>query len=197
MTCSTRWAFADDPPAYHPLPRRPPLDFIRRTTAFKSLDLFLSEFRLLSIALYSPPLKRSAYGWFPHLLYHTAMFVFHLIVFDLSTYPLFHLDPEGLGYPFGRTTDYDAGVDALARRFGVSRAVVRAGLTFNVGWGCYAAMAINAHLFATMGMVTGLWCGEEWPGTMNKPFLATSLSEFWGRRYHQVSTGKDGELEMR
>jgi hypothetical protein len=114
MTCSTRWAFADDPPAYHPLPRRPPLDFIRRTTAFKSLDLFLNEFRLLSIAPYSPPLKRSAYGWFPHVLYHTGLFVFHLIVFDLATYPLFHLDPEGLGYPFGRTTDYHARVDALA-----------------------------------------------------------------------------------
>jgi hypothetical protein len=124
------------------------------------------------------------------------LFVFHLIVFDLATYPLFHLDPEGLGYPFGRTTDYHARVDALARRFGVPQAVVRAGLTINVGCGVYAAMGLTAHMFASMAMVTGLWCGEELPGTMNKPFLATSLSEFWGRRYHQVSTSMDGTLDI-
>lgn len=196
MTCSTRWAFADGPPAYHPLPRRPPLDIIRRTTAFKSIDLLFNEFRLLSIAPYSPPLKRSAYGWFPHLLYHISMFIFHLIIFDLSTYPLFYLDPDGIGHPFGKHADYNATVEGLAASFGVPRVVVKAGLTFNLGWATYVAMAATVHLLAVLGMATGVWCGEEWPRTMRNPFLATSLCEFWGRRYHQVSATRSQRIEF-
>jgi hypothetical protein len=183
---ATRWAFAEGPPQYQPLPRKAPLNFIRQTTAFKALDLPLNEFRLLSIAPYSLPLKRSRHGYFLTLLYHLAMFTLHMIMFDLFTAPVYYLDPHGIGEPHGKGRDYQASLTRIAIKTGVRPGVVKVGLSALLGINVYNGMATTWHIAAIVGIGSGIYTGEEFPKYMNKPWLATSLSEFWSKRYHQV-----------
>jgi hypothetical protein len=62
-----------------------------------------------------------------------------------------------------------------------------------MGWMmCYAAtgfcgMQAGQEMAKVMGVASGIWAKEEWPDLMDRPYLATSMIEFWGKRYHQVS----------
>jgi len=43
------------------------------------------------------------------------------------------------------------------------------------------------HLFALLGVGSGVWIDEEWPEFMDEPWKADSVNDLWGKRYHQVS----------
>jgi hypothetical protein len=47
------------------------------------------------------------------------------------------------------------------------------------------------HISAILGIGSGVWVDEEWVELMDRPWKATSLSELWGKRYHQVSDASD------
>lgn len=55
-----------------------------------------------------------------------------------------------------------------------------------LGMAMFNGTAAIWHLYALLSIASGLYTSEEWPRLFHKPYLATSLSELWGKRYHQL-----------
>jgi hypothetical protein len=53
-----------------------------------------------------------------------------------------------------------------------------------------AGLAMPYHLMAVLFIAIGYNTDEEWPDFHHGWWKARSLNEFWGKRYHQVSTRK-------
>ncbi|ORY35824.1 hypothetical protein BCR39DRAFT_35392 [Naematelia encephala] len=186
---ATRWAFSRSPPSLYPLPHPPPFPparFLRRTTLFKSIDLLCNENRLINISPYSPPLKSSNISWFRYTTYHICMFSVHFLIYDMTTLPLALLAPDGVGDTFGGGGDYELFLGEMRHKYGVPELLSRMIWTLELGFTVYNGMAVMYHGFAMFSIGSGVWCGEEWPKLMDKPWLSTSLSELWGKRWHQT-----------
>jgi hypothetical protein len=64
--------------------------------------------------------------------------------------------------------------------------VVWAWMALAVGGATRVAMMATFHLFALVGVGSGIWIDEEWPEFMDEPWKSDSLNDLWGKRYHQV-----------
>ena len=42
------------------------------------------------------------------------------------------------------------------------------------------------HALALLLIGSGLYTDQDFPELFNKPFLATTMTDLWGRRYHQL-----------
>lgn len=64
---------------------------------------------------------------------------------------------------------------------------MQVGATACLGLVTYHGIGSMWHISAILGIGSGVWVDEEWVELMDRPWMASSLSELWGTRYHQVS----------
>lgn len=182
-----RYALTSKSPTFHRLPREPPLGFLRRNRFFTALNVIVSDYRHVNMPP-NPPLKPGR-GYLRSVLSHFAGLVLQITLMDLLLYPGYILDPTGLGSPNTPTTP----LDLVGFCFRPERSIA-AGLGLWVwfavalGLGIVCATMGCYHLFALIGIGSGVYLDEEWPRFMNQPWKAQSLNELWGKRYHQVSS---------
>lgn len=111
---------------------------------------------------------------------------------DLVLYPGYMIDPDGLGSPTRLSLAGDASV-SLPAFCSSSTTSYLAGVGCWVWFAVAVALAVlfamigTYHLFAFLGIASGLYVDEEWPPFMDRPSVADSLNDLWGKRYHQVS----------
>ncbi|RSH85604.1 hypothetical protein EHS25_003743 [Saitozyma podzolica] len=191
---ATRYAFTTLPPVPHPLPRQPPFPRLRSTTAFRALDLLLNEYRHINLAS-SSPLQPSLRTYRQSLLYHLRCAVFHLLLIDLFSYPFFRVAPNTIGSPFHVGGEYYPIRADIAGALGVPELVVQIGATACLGLVTYHGIGSMWHISAILGIGSGVWVDEEWVELMDRPWMATSLSELWGKRYHQLMRVR-GAMDM-
>jgi hypothetical protein len=146
---------------------------LRKTTAFKALNLLFDSYRHTSLndppqpitGTPTPPITSQSSAILHHLLY----LVIHKILFDVFTLPTDHLIPLlhpvlGLSAPLGRVLW--GAIYMLASWCGVCQL-----------W----------HLFMFLGLVTGIYgyddCDQK-RKLMDKPWKADSVNDFWGKRWH-------------
>lgn len=123
------------------------------------------------------------------MAYHLWNVIFHLIALDLVTYAPYYLEPNGIG-AFRRVGgDYHLAIDKAALVFGLPKSVVQMGSAVILIRAIYDGILVAWHVNAFLGIGSGVWLPEEWPALMDRPWLASSVSEFWGKRYHKVSSG--------
>jgi len=163
---------------------------MRDNSIFKTFNLLASEFRHINIPP-NPPLPQrskagaSGRGYFSSITYHATNMIFHVTLMDLILYPAYLLDPTGLASPHpGGGGD----IMAFCEQHGYERYwwLVWAWLAFAVGAGTGVATMGTYHMFALIGVGSGIWIDEEWPRFMDQPWRADSLNDLWGKRYHQV-----------
>lgn len=184
-----RYTLTDTPPSFHPLPRRPPLHFLRSNRFFRAFNTIASDYRHVNMPP-NPPLSKGR-GYLHSVIYHLIGFLFHTSMMDITLYPAFMVDPTGLGStgPTGRREVVSLqGFCAVSGRWGRA-----------LGFGCWFwfafavavatifAMMGTYHLFALIGVGSGLYLDEEWPRFMVQPWKADSVNDLWGKRYHQAS----------
>lgn len=156
----------------------------RRSLAFDALHLVTST-RLLgwSDGLL---LNKAASGIAHHewkrqtLRRHLTQLVIHAIALDVVLYTY------QTRLPYGKPS---VAADMLveSRRFSsplVRHAYISA-ITLSVGFAFYSALCAGYHLLAVIGMLLGV-PAEEWPQFSRAPWASTSLTDFWGRRWHQI-----------
>ena len=111
---------------------------------------------------------------------------------DLVLYPGYMLDSAGVGSPtrLSLAGDYTISLPAYCASGDASIATAL-GLwvwfAVAVAFAVLFAMQGTYHLFAFLGIASGLYADEEWPAFMDRPWVADSLNDLWGKRYHQVS----------
>jgi hypothetical protein len=144
------------------------------------------------------PLDERRMGRWGALGYHLGMFGVHYVALDLGCWFCRTAFAESIGSMDGGDV-YEVGnqmIEYFARWIpGLNSNPLRTPIlhifatitTYFVGLTIYQALCYGYHLVAILGMVVLGEEGEEWPVLMRKPWRATSLSDFWGRRWHAVS----------
>ena len=117
-----------------------------------------------------------------HLLRGTRTWV----LIDVSSYPLYHLDPSNLGNPLVAYSDWDLGIQTISQSLGVPRWVTIPAVVMSYATTTYLMMSLSCRLASILGIASGMWSAEEFPEMMDRPWVSSSLNELWGRRYHQV-----------
>lgn len=194
LSVMIRYSLTSTPPTFHPLPRQPPLGFIRSTRLYRALDAILFDYRHINMPP-NPPLTQSQRGWPRAVLSHLGGFMLHIGLMDLVLYPIHHLDPYGLGSAEPPQKPNDL-VGFCVERAGGGYAWVIWWLAFAVALGVAMVFAMigTYHLFAFLGIASGLYLDEEWPAFTDSPFVSDSLNDLWGKRYHQVSLSRPPTL---
>ena len=190
LSAAIRYSLTTTPSIPHPLPRQPPLVMVRKNSFFSTFNLMASEFRHINIPP-NPPLPsrtkagQSGRGYFSSITYHATNMIFHITLLDFILYPFYILDPTGLGSPHpGGGGD----LKGFCKRFGGLWWIYWGWGAFAVGVGICVATMGTYHMFALMGVGSGVWIDEEWPRFMDQPWKSDSLNDLWGKRYHQVSS---------
>lgn len=171
----------------HPLPRRPNHCQIRQTPWFRYLDIFLSMDRKINYPpnppldpLISPPARsqsvRRAVIWT----------IVYSILIDFFTLWLPLLSRHGLYRPDG-TRDLARFCNILAAEYGMPAPLVRGGWMVCYTKTVFCGVQGGWEMFRGLAIGSGVWIEEEWPDLMLSPHLSTSMTELWGKRYHQVS----------
>jgi len=107
---------------------------------------------------------------------------------DLVTFPLYYLAPDGIGSPTGEGGDLFQFCSDIQAKYGVPAIVARFFFSATLGLGLCTGLEIVHHALALMGIGSGVYISEEWPKILNRPWTASSVSELWGKKYHQVSS---------
>lgn len=169
---------------------KPPLlNSIRRTTAFKALNLVFDKMRRVGLIpgtplKPSPPNRRFAY--LRSVLFYLCAFFFQLLIFDALTYILYRVAPTSFGDVYGAGGDFSAWCREQSFKTGAPV------WSIWVFWSIYLLLVtrwgVGAEYYGLAFLTTGigLYRPEEWPFAMDHPELSSSLNEFWGVRYHQV-----------
>jgi len=102
-----------------------------------------------------------------------------LILFDFLHYYVQSLSPTGFGSPNGGSV-WMEGYPPLQRYF------MSTYVTFLAGIVIYLAIDIPYAFHSLLGINVLGQKPEEWPPVSDCPWKATSLTDFWGRRWHQL-----------
>lgn len=154
----------------------------RHSTALDALHLVTST-RLLGwsdgLSLNTAPQGISSKAWQRQVFWrHIRHLTIHALALDVVLYVYqMHL-------PYGDPSGADMPVEA--QRFSpLLRPCYLSAITLSVGFAFYSALCAGYHLVAVLGMLVGV-PAEEWPQFSHAPWRSTSLSDFWGRRWHQI-----------
>ncbi|CAD6580694.1 MAG: hypothetical protein TREMPRED_002807 [Tremellales sp. Tagirdzhanova-0007] len=181
---STRYAFASSPPTHHPLPRQPRWASLRQHTAFKAVHNLINEYRHINEP--PNPTLRITRSYAQSMRHHLLYMQWHLFLMDLATYAAFRMAPETIGSPNLVGGDVRQVCRDLAMTTGLPELLWWMFWTMISAMVNYQGMATIWHILSAIGIGSGLYLDEEWPKLMHKPWLSTSLNEFWGKRYHQI-----------
>lgn len=154
-----------------------------RTLLLDSIDLW-SSFRGInwewSDGLHVPS-PSSPSSRLRFLLHQLQTLSIQVVIFDFLHYYAQGFDPQGFGSPKGGTIfnmDY-----APFRRYTDPRTLY---LTLLAGIVVYLAIEIAGSLPPILAISIFNCPEEDWPLVSDKPWNATSLNEFWGKRWHQL-----------
>ncbi|KAF9524844.1 membrane bound O-acyl transferase family-domain-containing protein [Crepidotus variabilis] len=126
------------------------------------------------------PLERRDITSTPSFLLTTfRWFIANTLAMDCCHYAVQWFAPHTLGSPTGGSV-FDASLP-LPMRYG--RAVL---ITFVSGFTVYFAINALYHMFAIIGITVFRQSPMQWPPVSDKPYLSTSLNEFWTKRWHQL-----------
>ncbi|KAJ7716824.1 membrane bound O-acyl transferase family-domain-containing protein [Mycena maculata] len=104
----------------------------------------------------------------------------HVVVFDFLHYFAQCIGPDTLGSTAGGSI-YDMSISDPFVRCLRSTA-----LTFLVGLLIYGAIQIGHDVFSLIAVTLFRQSPAEWPPLFDGPWFATSLTDFWAARWHQV-----------
>lgn len=128
-------------------------------------------------------------------LNHAKSALVHYLVFDSIFHAVHAYAHDTLGNPHGGSLE--AFAQDIAQNYPwphvplvVQRTVWELSAVGVAGIGIYQGMTYLYHTFAALAIGLFGWQPEEWPPFYDKPWMATSLYELWGKRWHQVSTAK-------
>lgn len=123
-----------------------------------------------------PPEPRSSSTFFFHTL---ISFLFYVVLSDITHRFLQNFDPNTIGSPVGGTI-FDLSLPPLRR---YSRSTL---ITF---FSCFMMYCIieTGYLFATLFSLLFLYQSpSQWPPIFDRPWLSTSISQFWSKRWQQL-----------
>ena len=182
---ATRWALTDTPPTYQSLNEPTRYPNLRDFTPFQALSMMFNYHRHVGIVGFKPlqPKGRSRLGY---IMYHVLNLLVHKFIWNEVVHPiwLFAFSTSSSRAPL---TDLQARMVDLKLVYGVPILLTRAWVSVSFLMFLHSGMAVFWHTKVIVGLITGLWGGEEFPTLMNKPFLSTSMSDLWGKRYHQYN----------
>lgn len=182
-----RYSFTKTAPVIHPLPRKPLLHSIRSTRAAKAFDLIYFEQRRVGIVP-NPPL-RPGRPYIHSVVLQLIRFLFAYTMFDLVSYPITYFAPNTYGSVYMR--DYPSFVEwvkLLAGQYGIDWRVMWTFFAWSFSLGMVFGFETGAHVVALVTVGIGYNLDEEWPKVSDWwIFKPSSVNEFWGKRYHQVS----------
>ena len=105
----------------------------------------------------------------PHsALTHLGLLFFHRVTIEILVYPACHLVP--LDHPI----------------LGLDHLVGRIWLFLLAGLNTYHSTLVWWHLAACVTIASGMYTAEDFPRLYDYFWLADSMREFWGRRWHQL-----------
>jgi hypothetical protein len=173
---SLRWAFANEPPKRRA--NAPPHGLF-----FRSVDLLYNA-RMVNYEE-GPDLGDSRLNKKQHFINHFKGFIAHYLWYDVSSYLVQRVQPDGFGsFRGGDVGSFAYGVASSYSSPAVVEQVIRSTLTFAVGWLVYHGICLLWHVCALGGMAIG-HAGEEYPKLMDQPLLSDSMLDFW-KRWHQL-----------
>jgi hypothetical protein len=110
--------------------------------------------------------------------------IIQITIMDILLYPAYYLDPNGIGSPDNNGGDLTLFCKEVGGR---GWWVVWGWMGFAIASATLVAMMGTYHMFALVGVASGIWIDEEWPELTDQAWKADSLNDLWGKRYHQVS----------
>jgi hypothetical protein len=161
---------------------------IRHFRPIEVLHLMISDLRRIGIAPNLPLAGGSGRPYLQAVGYHLVRAIIYLTLFEGLLLPLVKLSPDGFGSPYSVKGDFVAWTKDLGQAYGIPWVVVWLAFayTYMIG-GIIASMDGTYHLLAAITIATGLYVDEEWPEMFGSWWKCSSLNEFWGKEYHQVS----------
>ena len=185
---------------FHPLPRSPLWPSLRGFLPFRVFNLLAHSGQPLNIVGLAPPLRRlpgCGIGlWTRSVMYHLLWAVISTFMVDLGGYLPWRLEPHTFGSTNYIGGDFPAWLRQLSATYGVPifalRVLFSAGLVAEVQ---FSVMMIY-HTLAAAGIASGVYIPEEWPDMFRWPVAAMSVTELWGRRWHQQNRVSGGGARL-
>lgn len=116
----------------------------------------------------------------PRFLVSTAISAaVHFVLFDVSAYIVRSYAPTTIGCPDGGSI-FDPSLSPFSRYARSSTITLWSGVLF------YAAIQMIYDLNTINFIILFQQSPSEWPPLFNAPWAATSVSDFWGNRWHQL-----------
>jgi hypothetical protein len=126
----------------------------------------------------TPKESRSSLTFFFHTLVSS---LFHLILLDVAHRSVQLFGPDTIDSVVGCSI-FDPSLPPLHRYFCSTL------ITFMVGFMIYASIQAIYQIFALFSLIFLCHSPSQWPPLFDHPWLATSLSQFWSRGWHQLFT---------
>ena len=124
----------------------------------------------------APAESRPSLTFFLHTL---GSFFFHFVLGDVAHRFVQLFGPSTINTPVGGSI-FDPSLPPL-HRYSYSTLI-----TFVVGFIIYASMQAWYQFFALFSFIFLSHSPSQWPPLFDHPWLATSVSQFWSRRWHQL-----------
>jgi hypothetical protein len=124
----------------------------------------------------APTEPRSSLTFFFQTL---VSFLFHEVLFDATHRFVQLFGPNTIGSPVGGSI-FDPSLPPL-QRYCCSTLI-----TLSAGFTIYAAIQSIYQLSALFSLIFFCHSPSQWPPLFDHPWFATSLSQFWSRRWHQL-----------
>ncbi|KAF9239501.1 hypothetical protein BU15DRAFT_88044 [Melanogaster broomeanus] len=114
------------------------------------------------------------------VLLSAVRFAFHVVAFDATLQAIRGLSPAELSSTAGGGSIYDSSLPPVLQllRYLVISALAVFMPYFGLEWGY--------HLLAVLFVTLFQQHPSQWPPLFDSPWLSTSLSDLWGRRWHQM-----------
>lgn len=105
-------------------------------------------------------------------------FLFHLVMIDVLQYAILYFAPAAVSSATGGSI-FDAGVPPFLRYLKSTLLVILTGMFM------YSVLQAGHDLSTLFGVLVFRQDVSLWPPAFETPWLSTSVTEFWARRWHQ------------